>query len=324
MKVVKIAETKKNIYISKEFVSYPRSLLATHMFAIKDRAKEIVIERTDYEGYKSVKIMGKPLNLGIDFKLVAAAIKKINESTNNVATITFKEFYSDVDFFNDQPQNNNKEFINRVDASCERIASIRVRIEDKLGRITHGALFTIGIDPVDNCIRIEANGIMKELFLIDTNAIYNIDFKTYSRLKKEYSKKLYMFYLTHNIGIENKFSIEMLKERLLCETMEDKFFNENVSDANDELVSVGFLEKAFKGYDKPNLRKVKRYHVFVNPALNKKAKTENTKKVKQEKEVKSYKEAVEAKPVEVKKTAASIQFEKDAEENKKTFKLNWN
>lgn len=321
MKVVKIPQTKKNIYIDDNLVSLPRAMLATQMFAISKRVEELDIEVNDAFGYKFLRLKGVPLNLGIDFKLVVSIVKLLNESpTSNFVSMTFDHFYNFLDDKKSQPQNKNKTFIKRLDESAERISSLKIRVEDHFGRITHGSLFSVNIDPVTKMINIIANGIVRNLFEIDNNAIYNIDFRIYDKLELEYSRKLYMFYLTHNVAEENKLSIKMMKDSLSCVDMEDKKFNENVKHGNTELLARGFLESVKKGYDKGDARTVKRYLVTVNKALNKKARKEKEEQAKTEKEVNEYKKAADSKPVVVVKTQATIDFEKQVEESKAMFK----
>lgn len=326
MKVVKIKQTKKNIYIDRKFVSYPKSLLATAIFAIKNRVDELEVVDAAIDGYKSVTLKGKALNLGIDFTFVGAVLKKLNETTDDVVYLTFNELYKDVDYTGSNPQNNNKVFAKRLDESAERIASLKLRIEDNLGRIYHGGLFSLFIDPNKKVIEVTANGIVRDLFQLDCNAIFNVNFEIYNSLKKEYAKKLYLFYLTHNVGEENQLSVEMMKDRLLCNDMEDKEFNRSVVEANEELIEKGqgFLVSAKKGYDSHDKRTVKRFIVKLDPKLNRNARRDINKEEEAKKETEVVKAKAEVKAeinrVEKPKTAATIELERSKELMKEMFK----
>lgn len=247
VKAVRIAETQKTIFIEDDFVSAPKSLLSTSIFNIKGREKNIHIVKNDFLGYDRIEIKGKSLNLGLDFQLFTSILINFHENKSHHITISVDDFYRRIDPNNEQPQNKNGIFIDRLQESAKRLMDLKMEIISKAGKFVYATLFpTVAADPLTKEIYVSINTDILNIFKIDANGIFNIDFKIYNQLNKEYSKALYLYYITNNANIINTFSVEKLKERLMCEEVDDKKFNFNVSEAHKELKAVGFLKYAEK------------------------------------------------------------------------------
>ena len=305
-KVARIAGIDKNIFIEENFISSPKSFISTAMFNVKGRTEKLEIVKENYMGYNFFKLFGTPLNLGIDFQFFFSILLKYHETNNNVVTLSTNDVYTRIDTDNTQAQNNNGVFIQRLRESALRIMDLKMEVSNDYNSFLLSTLFPTISVKADKTIHVVVNPMILEIFKVDCNAIYNINFNIYNKLKMEYSKALYLFYLTNNANLINTFSVEDLRDRLMCHDVEDKKFNFNVTKANNELRSdeIGFLKFA----EKVTTRKKKVTHYEVSTKVES---LEEAEKVK--KEIKSKKEDVKIKekPLsEVKDVVVEVKKEK--------------
>lgn len=322
-KTTRIAGIDKTIFIDEKFVSAPKSLISTAIFNVKGRTETLNITKENYMGYKFFKLLGTSLNLGIDFQFFFAIVLKYHETKSNVVELNTNDIYKRIDPKNTQAQNNNGAFIKRLKDSAIRIMDLKMEVSNDNESFLLSTLFPTISVKADKSVYVVVNPLILDIFKIDSNALYNINFEIYNELDLDYSKALYLYHLSNNANIINKFSVEDLRDRLLCQDVEDKKFNFNVSKAHDELKDVGFLKYA----EKVTTRKKKVTHYEVSTKVKSKEEADELKKeikeVKEKKvEVKKVKEPKLVEPKEikveqvkpakpdVKKSLAAIEFEK--------------
>lgn len=275
-------ETNKKIFIQDNFLSVFRSILATPIFSIKNRADIVNIEEKNVFGYDKIKITSTALNLTLDYNLFLFILRENNKLDSNKMVLNIKDFYEFIDL---SSSNKNAKFKGRINDSLLKLRTLSVMLEKNGKSVITGFINNAYVD--ENNIVVELSELFKNFWIIDKDQIYNIDVKFYNSLKSEYSKSLYLFYTCNNANEKNVFDMEVLKKRLLCENVENKKFYFNVREAHKELVSKGFI-KSFKEnhFDK----KIETIDIFLNKNLKLKdldIEKENNKEMK--KEVKTIK-----------------------------------
>lgn len=316
MKAIKIKETDKAIFIDQNFVSSPKSLIASQIFNIRRKDEDgnyigLNISKKGCMGYDEYEITGEVLNTGLDFHLFITLMVEMHETGSNDFVFDLDKLYKRVDPKRTNPQNNNIIFARRVKESSERLQSLKVTLRKAASFMSCVLFPTVAVDFIERTVSVSINTNFRTIFEIDHNAIYNIDFDIYNNLDAEYSKILYLFYLTNNKNLINKFSIAQLKERLMAEHVIDKKFNSKVTEANEELKSekIGFLTHWNK-FNANGDRTVT--HFEVSTKIKKEIADFGDKIPEPQEEVKQLNEKVK----EVVKSQAALEMEKHIEQSR--------
>lgn len=248
--------TNKEILFKDNYISYTKSMIHLPIFCVSsgkaaDADDLYTLKLSKFEGFKDIKFRFPLLSIKTDFMIFTYVIKIFYENCENGAEnpylidFYFKDFY---DYFK-IVRNNRFSFSKTIDASIEKLADIKLTFDR--GDIKYFCNF-INLATIDKKQKRKYHFELQKEFLgffkHDPDLIFNINIDNYIMLDKDFSKILYLFYITniHKIGKDNvaSFDRDLIFTRLQSASKTDKKILELIREANQELID----KKLIKGF----------------------------------------------------------------------------
>lgn len=252
MNILKKIITKEILY-KTNYLTYTKSMLHLPIFTtsknkIEDTAYHLIIPALD--GFKNINLRFPPLSIKNDFMVFSYILKLFYKNCDNNLDNPYEiEFsFNDLFDFYDIERRNRTAYSKTIVNSISKLSRVNLTF------IRNEQLFIcnfIGSAELDLTkkrnykISIIPNFI--NFFKHDKNVLFNINLDIYKILEKDFSKILYLYYITnlHKIGKENvaSFDRDLIFMRLQS-AAKDKKVLELIKEANQELID----KKLIKGY----------------------------------------------------------------------------
>lgn len=250
MKNQLISAISKDLFISETQTVQPNLLLRTPLFspAVKNKGSSHEVDYTDAfrelsifkkEGYDSVSIEGKPLNIATDFKVwcgIAFAFAKYGFDTNEVE-LSFVEFVKLCGF---NSRNCNSVMRSRIESSLDRLQSQQIKFKKKgatKGMVT-SLVLKASFDSETDRVKLLGDSELWEVYRVDHQILVSL--MVLSKLpRSESAQGIYLFL----VGLpENPIpvTLQRLRERLAL-NMSVKESNRSIKAAISKLESIGYL-----------------------------------------------------------------------------------
>ncbi len=242
---------EEKLYISATDSVQPNVLLRTPLFSpvgkksdsrvandLTEQFKDL--EFFKLEGYDSVSVSGRKLNVQTDFKVWCGIIFAFSKYGHNTDKITFK-FTEFVKLCGYEPRRFNQELRDQVGQSLERIQSQSLAFKTKdnsklmATSLVHKAFYDTGED----IVTLVADPDLWEIYRIDRQIL--ISLKVLEKLPRaETAQCLYLFFVSlpeRPIPV----TLSRMRERLRLK-MADKEVNRSIRNAISKLESIGYLQ----------------------------------------------------------------------------------
>lgn len=240
---VKLKYTDKNIFVQDHYISITKAMLSLPIFNMQRRNAEFMeIEIGRIAQYSDITIKTYLLNLDIDFNvflylLIEANTKQVNKFHFNI---------DDLFAFMRVSTKNKILYTPKIVNALEKIRALTMAFTVNGSRYICGLINSARYDIETKKITVELSQDYRNLYIADSNAIYNLRRDAYNELKGDYEKALYLLYMSNSANKLNFFPVELLKARLQCENLEDKKFIYNVRKANKILKDAGLINDYFE------------------------------------------------------------------------------
>lgn len=238
------------------------SLVATPIFLPVERKKTKVKELSEFEilrtSREKVMFSGYRLDLQRDYPLFHLIMRKKQTTGKKEFIITESEIMKSLKI-----QNRKSNKID-IDSRIKKMMSCHFEIEkyDENGmtefKIYSNLINRVQWDLKSKTFLIE---ISDDLFNSEQKVDYEImNLETFQSIKSQYARSLFLFYETFKFISSDsiKFPMEKLWKRLGNNNMEQKYLNQEIKKANNELVNMKYLKDVeyYKAMNKSNMCKI--------------------------------------------------------------------
>ncbi|HFX0486580.1 TPA: hypothetical protein ACIDXN_003662 [Pseudomonas aeruginosa] len=242
--------TKKEIEYKSSYLSYTKSMLHLPIFTVsknvnKDRDYEIIIDK--FEGFRNIKLKFPGLSIKNDFMVFSFILRKFYKNCDNSIENPFQinfDFNEFFDFFEVKRQNRSA-YTDTIIEVLGRLSRINLSFVRGDNQYISNFLTEAVIEKRRN-YKVSISKSFLNLFKHDENLLFNIDLDKYKSLDKEFSKILYIYYITNthkaNINCVARFDISSIKIRLQSSSSSHKFF-EHLRAAHKELIDNKMIKE---------------------------------------------------------------------------------
>ncbi len=243
--------TKKEIEYKSSYLSYTKSMLHLPIFTVSKNVNrnndyEILIDK--FEGFRNIKLKFPGLSIKNDFMVFSFILRKFYKNCDNSIdnpfeiSFDFNEFF---DFFEIKRQNRSA-YTETIVEVLSRLS--RINLSFIRGDVQYISNFlTEATIENKRKYNVSISKSFLNLFRHDENLIFNIDLDKYKSLDKEFSKILYIYYITNthksNKDLVARFDISSIKTRLQSSSSSHKFF-EHLRAAHKELIDNKMIKEA--------------------------------------------------------------------------------
>lgn len=245
--------TKKEILFKDNYISYTKSMLHLPIFTVSTNINDdalyvLKIDRMD--GFKNIEMQFPRLSIKNDFMVFSFILKLFYEncdnSLNNPFLIDFK-FNDFFDFFEVQ-RNNRSSYAKSITKCLKRLSKLNMSFVRNDKTYICNFLSSVVIDNKnERDFKVSLGENFLNFFQHDSELIFNINLDNYKSLEKDFSKILYLYYITnlHKMGKDNvvSFDKDLIFTRLQSVSVNKRKL-QLIREANQELIDKGLI----KGY----------------------------------------------------------------------------
>lgn len=243
--------TKKEIEYKSSYLSYTKSMLHLPIFTVSKNVNrnndyEILIDK--FEGFRNIKLKFPGLSIKNDFMVFSFILRKFYKNCDNSLENPFQinfDFNEFFDFFEVKRQNRSA-YTNTIIEVLGRLSRINLSFVRGDNQYISNFLTEAIIEKRRN-YKVSISKSFLNLFKHDENLLFNIDLDKYKSLDKEFSKILYIYYITNthksNKDLVARFDISSIKTRLQSSSSNHKFF-EHLRAAHKELIDNKMIKDA--------------------------------------------------------------------------------
>lgn len=241
--------TKKEIVYSGNYLSYTKSMLHLPIFTVSNESSDdlYVLKIDKLLGFKNIEFNFPKLSIKSDFMIFSYVLKLFYsncESERNIFEVDFdmNDFF---DFYNVK-RNNRSSYTKTMTESIKRLSKINLSFERNDKTYICNFISSATIDNKnERKFQITLGKNFLNFFEHDPDLIFNISIENLMKLEKDFSKILYLYYITnlHKLSKENVASFE--KEEIFTRLQSlsvDKRKLQMIREANDELIKNGFIK----------------------------------------------------------------------------------
>lgn len=243
--------TKKEILFKSNYLSYTKSMLHLPIFTVSNESKdkeEHVIKVDKMAGFKKVEFSFPKLSIKNDFMVFSYILKLFYENCDKAVSDIYNIEFNLNDFFDfyKVKRNNRSSYTETMIESLKKISKINVSFErnDVFYILNFFSSAVIGKKGERNH-KLKLGEDFLNLFKHDPDLIFNLNLENYIKLKKDFSKVLYIYYTTnlHMLSKENiaSFDKEEIFKRLQSLSV-DRRKLQMIKEANEELKANGFIK----------------------------------------------------------------------------------
>ncbi|HHJ1745515.1 TPA: hypothetical protein ACQGUJ_006379, partial [Pseudomonas aeruginosa] len=227
------------------------SMLHLPIFTVSNESSDdlYVLKIDKLLGFKNIEFNFPKLSIKSDFMIFSYVLKLFYsncDSGKNIFEIDFdmNDFF---DFYNVK-RNNRSSYTKTMTESIKRLSKINLSFERNDKTYICNFISSAAIDHKnERKFQITLGKNFLNFFEHDPDLIFNINIENLMKLEKDFSKILYLYYVTnlHKLSKENVASFE--KEEIFTRLQSlsvDKRKLQMIREANDELIKNGFI----KGY----------------------------------------------------------------------------
>ena len=246
--------TKKEILYKSNYISYTKSMLHLPIFTVSkniDKSVSYEFKIDQYEGFKNIVLMFPPLSIKNDFMVFTYIIKKFYKNCDNELNNPFEICFSLNDFFDyfEMDRKNRTAYSRTVFEVLKRLSRINLSFSRDNKEYICNFLSSVVVSEKGNRFyNLEIGKNFLNLFKHDENLIFNLNLDNYKLLDKEFSKILYIYYITNTHKIDKKnnvasFDLNSIYTRLQSASKPHKRL-EHIREAHKELIK----HKLIKGF----------------------------------------------------------------------------
>lgn len=241
--------TKKEIVYSGNYLSYTKSMLHLPIFTVSNESSDdlYVLKIDKLLGFKNIEFNFPKLSIKSDFMIFSYVLKLFYsncDSEKNIFEVDFdmNDFF---DFYNVK-RNNRSSYTKTMTESIKRLSKINLSFERNDKTYICNFISSATIDNKnERKFQITLGKNFLNFFEHDPDLIFNISIENLMKLEKDFSKILYLYYITnlHKLSKENVASFE--KEEIFTRLQSlsvDKRKLQMIREANDELIKNGFIK----------------------------------------------------------------------------------
>ncbi|RTX11493.1 hypothetical protein DZA16_16215 [Pseudomonas aeruginosa] len=241
--------TKKEIVYSSNYLSYTKSMLHLPIFTVSNENSDdlYVLKIDKLLGFKNIEFNFPKLSIKSDFMIFSYVLKLFYsncDSEKNIFEIDFdmNDFF---DFYNVK-RNNRSSYTKTMTESIKRLSKINLSFERNDKTYICNFISSATIDNKnERKFQITLGKNFLNFFEHDPDLIFNINIENLMKLEKDFSKILYLYYITnlHKLSKENvaSFDKEEIFTRLQSLSV-DKRKLQMIREANEELIKNGFIK----------------------------------------------------------------------------------
>jgi hypothetical protein len=256
------SENLKHSFLYDSEALMPASLVATPIFSPVERKMAKTKELSEFEisrtKHERIIFNGLKLDLKRDYSLFHLIMRKKQVTGKKSFEITEKEITKSLGIQN--RASNKKDIDTRIKKMMTCFFEIEKFNDDgeTIHKIYSNLINRVKWDVVDKIFHIEISDDLYNAEQLVDYEILNLD--VFSSIKSQYSRALFLFYETFkfiNQGSVN-LPMEKLGIRLGKNNMEQKYINQEIKKANNELIERGYLKDAeyFKAQNGSSMCKI--------------------------------------------------------------------
>lgn len=245
--------TKKEILFRDNFLSYTKSMLHLPIFTVSTNINDddlYVLKIDKMEGFKDIELNFPRLSIKNDFMTFSFILKLFYENCEKEKANPFLIDFSLNDYFDffEVVRNNRSSYAKTITDCIKRLSKLNMSFvrNDKTYICNFLSSATIN-SRGERQFQISLGENFLNFFKHDTDLIFNINLDNYKSLEKEFSKILYLYYITnlHKASKENvaSFDKDLIFTRLQSASV-DRRKLQLIREANQELID----KKLIKGY----------------------------------------------------------------------------
>lgn len=244
--------TKKEIVYSSNYLSYTKSMLHLPIFTVSNESNDdlYVLKIDKLLGFKNIEFNFQKLSIKSDFMIFSYVLKLFYSNCENEKSNIFEIDFDMNDFFDfyNVKRNNRSSYTKTMTESIKRLSKINLSFERNDKTYICNFISSATIDhKSERNFKISLGENFLNFFKHDADLIFNINIENYMKLEKDFSKILYLYYITnlHKLSKDNVASFD--KEEIFVRLQSlsvDKRKLQMIREANDELIKNGFI----KGY----------------------------------------------------------------------------
>lgn len=245
--------TKKEIVYKDNYISYTKSILHLPIFTFlsdKQGFQNYEINLPKLEGFENVEMKFPRLSIKNDFMTFTFIMRKFYEACENNAENPFEIIFDMNEYFDyfKVARNNRSSYATTILNCIKRLKAIQFSFTRNKVLYMCGFLNDCEINQTkERKHKLEISKTFLNFFKHDTDLIFNINIDNYLVLDKDFSKILYLYYITnlHKIGKDNvaSFDKDLIFTRLQSVSA-DRRKLQLIREANQELVD----KKLIKGF----------------------------------------------------------------------------
>lgn len=244
--------TKKEIMYKSNFLSYTKSMLHLPIFTItKNNNSSYIYEFniSSYEGFKNISLSFPPLSINNDFMVFSFILKTFYKNCDDNLNNPFEFEFSFNDFFDyfKVSRTNRSSYSKSISMTLKRLSKINLSFcRGDTEYMCNFLSSQVKSSKGSRFYNIVLDKNFLNLFKHDENLIFNLNLDNYNMLSKDFSKILYIYYITntHKIDKKNnvaKFDISSIYTRLQSSSENHKKL-ENIRIAHKELIDKGLIK----------------------------------------------------------------------------------
>ncbi|HCF2990978.1 TPA: hypothetical protein NIB67_005107 [Pseudomonas aeruginosa] len=241
--------TKKEIVYSGNYLSYTKSMLHLPIFTVSNESSDdlYVLKIDKLLGFKNIEFNFPKLSIKSDFMIFSYVLKLFYSNCDSERNI-FEVDFDMNDFFDfySVKRNNRSSYTKTMTESIKRLSKINLSFERNDKTYICNFISSATIDHKnERKFQITLGKNFLNFFEHDPDLIFNINIENLMKLEKDFSKILYLYYVTnlHKLSKENVASFE--KEEIFTRLQSlsvDKRKLQMIREANDELIKNGFIK----------------------------------------------------------------------------------
>lgn len=239
--------TKKEILYKENYVSYTKSMLHLPIFTVSkniDKTVSYEIKIDKYEGFKNIVLVFPPLSIKNDFMVFTYIIKKFYKNCDNELDNPFEIDFSLNDFFDyfEVSRTNRSSYSKTIFEVLKRLSRINLSFSREKKTYICNFLSSVVIsEKGDRFYNLEIGKNFLNLFKHDENLIFNLNLDNYKLLNKEFSKILYIYYITNTHKVNKKNNVASFDLNSIYTRLQSSGANkrtlEHIRDAHNELIN---------------------------------------------------------------------------------------
>ena len=267
--------TKKEILFKDNFLSYTKSMIHLPIFALStdiNNSDIYTLHIDKMDGFKNINFEFPKLSINNDFMTFSYILKLFYENCENERDNPFLIDFNLNDFFDffGKARNNRSAATKAITLCVKRLSRLNMSfVRNDKTYICNFISSAVIENNNERNFKISLGEGFLNFFKHDTDLIFNINLDNYKALEKDFSKILYLYYITnlHKIGKDNvaSFDRDLIFTRLQS-AAKDKKILELIREANQELVDKKLI-KSFS-FSKSGNRITKINIVYLSKNVN--------------------------------------------------------